>query len=156
MVRSWGKASMTQFANLALHTPDWDFRAGAYAATLVDIERLKPTELVIDDRVSCLVRKIRNSGLWRVPILVEATAQAIMDGHHRWTAARRLGLKRVPAVVLTYGDPRLTLSSWNGNSYTPHDVIRAARTGVPMPQKSTRHILQPGVGVIRVPLSHLD
>lgn len=147
---------MTQYGNVALRTPDWDFRAGTYAAVLVDIERLKPTELVHEDRVWRLMRKIRDGGVWRVPILVEATAQAIMDGHHRWTAACRLGLKRVPAVVLAYGDPRLTLSSWNANSYTPEDVIRAAHSGEPMPQKSTRHILQPGVGVVRVPLSQLD
>ena len=148
--------AMTEYANVALRAPAWDFWAGDYTAVLVDIERLKPTELVHEDRVWRLMRKIRDGGIWRVPILVEATAQAIMDGHHRWTAARRLGLKRVPAVVLTYGDPRLTLSSWNANSYSPDDVIRAAQTGVPMPQKSTRHILRPGVGIVRVPLSKLD
>lgn len=132
-----------------------EFRSGAYVAVLVDTERLKPTELVHEDRVRKLMTKIRKGGIWRVPILVEATVHAIMDGHHRYTAACRLGLKRVPAVVLTYGDPRLTLSSWNGESYRPEDVIEAARTGRTMPQKSTRHILEPGLSTVRVELDAL-
>lgn len=147
---------MTQLASVAFRPQTRELRAGAYAAVLVDTERLMPTEQVHEDRVGRLMRKIRNAGVWRVPILVEATANAIMDGHHRWTVARRLGLKCVPAVVLTYGDPRLTLSSWTSETYTPDDVIFAARSGRPMPQKSTRHILHPGIGTVRVALSELE
>lgn len=132
-----------------------EHRSGAYVAVLVDTERLRPTELVHEDRVRKLMTKIRKGGIWRVPILVEATVHAIMDGHHRYTAACRLGLRRVPAVVLAYGDPRLTLGSWNGETYRPEDVIEAARTGRTMPQKSTRHILDPGLGIVRVTLDRL-
>lgn len=146
---------MNQLANVALLPQGRDFQAGVYTAVLLDTDRLKPTELVYEDRVRVLMTKIRRSGIWRVPILVEATAHAIMDGHHRWTAARRLGLRRVPAILLTYGDPRLTLTSWNGETYTPDDVIAAARFGRAMPQKSTRHILRPGVGTVRVALEQL-
>ena len=147
---------MTELVQRTFRPQASDIWAGGYVAVLADTERLKPTEQVFDDRVWQLVCKIRRGGVWRVPILVEATTQAIMDGHHRWTAARQLGLKRVPAILLSYGDPRLTLSSWNGQTYTPEDVFRAALTGEPMQQKSTRHILDPGVGAVRVPLSRLD
>ena len=147
---------MTQLALVAKRPLTWELRAGDYSAVLLETDRLRPTERVHEERVWRLTRKIRDSGVWRVPILVEATTHAIMDGHHRWTAAQRLGLRRVPAVVLSYGDPRLTLSSWNGVCYTPEDVIVAARNGEPMPQKSTRHILQPSVGTVRVALSQLD
>jgi ParB-like chromosome segregation protein Spo0J len=145
---------MTELAKVRSHSGE--LQAGAYAVVLVDADRLKPTERVYEERVWRLMRKIRNAGVWRVPILVEATANAIMDGHHRWTAAQRLGLKRLPAVVLTYGDPRLTLTSWTGATYTPDDVILAARSGRPMPQKSTRHILEPGISTVRVALSALE
>jgi hypothetical protein len=146
---------MNQLAYIGLRSESSELWAGGYAALLVDTERLKPTELVHEDRVRALMAKIRKCGVWRVPILVEATVHAIMDGHHRWTAAHRLGLRRIPAVVLAYGDPRLTLTSWNGEAYTPDDVIEAARSGRTMPQKSTRHILTPGVGTVRVGLEHL-
>jgi len=146
---------MNQLANVALRPQGRDFQAGVYTAVLLDTDRLKPTELVHEDRVRALMTKIRKAGIWRAPILVEATIEAILDGHHRWTAARRLGLRWVPAIVLTYGDPRLTLSSWNGEIYRPEDVIAAARSGRTMPPKSTRHILEPGVGTVRVALEQL-
>ncbi|MFO1172083.1 MAG: ParB N-terminal domain-containing protein [Hyphomicrobiaceae bacterium] len=146
---------MDPLPNVALRAIGPEYRSGAYVAVLVDTERLKPTELVHEDRVRKLMTKIRKHGIWRVPILVEATVHAIMDGHHRYTAACRLGLRRVPAVVLAYGDPRLTLASWNGETYRPEDVIEAARTGRTMPQKSTRHILEPGLASVRVTLDAL-
>ncbi|MEZ5925806.1 MAG: ParB N-terminal domain-containing protein [Hyphomicrobiaceae bacterium] len=146
---------MTEHSSVLSAPREIFFRAGSYAAVLVDADRLRPTELVHDSRVDKLIGKILADGFWRVPILVEATVGAIMDGHHRWTVAQRLGLKRLPAVVLTYNDPRLTLTSWNGETYTPDDVIAAARSGRAMPQKSTRHILEPGVGTVSVALASL-
>jgi hypothetical protein len=146
---------MDPLPHAALSANGSEFRSGAYVAVLVDTARLKPTELVHEDRVRKLMTKIRKHGIWRVPILVEATVHAIMDGHHRYTAACRLGLKRVPAVVLAYGDPRLTLTSWNGETYAPEDVIEAACSGRTMPQKSTRHILEPGLNAVRITLDTL-
>lgn len=146
---------MTELAIFATGVRAPAVSAGGYAVVLVDTDRLKPTELVHEERVRKLMTKIRKHGIWRVPILVEATVHAIMDGHHRYTAACRLGLKRVPAVVLAYGDPRLTLTSWNGETYVPDDVIEAARSGRTMPQKSTRHILEPGLSTVRYTLDAL-
>lgn len=59
-----------------------------------------------DERFALLVEAIRAEGFLQ-PILVTPTADGrfrIEDGHHRWLAAREVGLKSVPAVVL-HADP---------------------------------------------------
>jgi hypothetical protein len=114
-----------------------------YDITLIEIARLKPTEMVDAAHVERLVRQIRSDGRLYQPVLVERGSLAILDGHHRWHAATRLGLARIPAILLAYGDPRLTLASWTSRVYCHDDVIRAAMTRQLMPPKSTRHLLDP-------------
>lgn len=128
---------------------------GAYRPRLIRVDDLRPHEEIFGERIPALMRKIVDSGVWQVPVLVERSSGAIMDGHHRWTVARQLGLRWIPAVVLDYADPRLTLGSWTNREFTPRDVIEAALSGRLLPQKSTRHKLFPPLSLVSVPLSQL-
>lgn len=93
--------------------------------------------------VRALTEEMRRDGAQRRPVLVERRTFAILDGHHRFHAAKALGLAFVNAVVIDYDDPRLTLASWTERSFTPQDVRAAAESGELLPVKSTRHILNP-------------
>lgn len=93
--------------------------------------------------VRTLMEEMRRDGVQRRPVLVERQTLAILDGHHRFHAAKALGLGFVNAVVIDYQDPRLTLSSWTERRFTPADVRAAAESGALLPVKSTRHILNP-------------
>ncbi|MEX6237723.1 ParB N-terminal domain-containing protein [Providencia hangzhouensis] len=64
------------------------------------------------ERVEWLVEKIKSEALWRVPLLLEENSYAIMDGHHRFEVAKRLGLKRIPSVMLSYNSPSVKVVSW--------------------------------------------
>ena len=57
--------------------------------------------------------------------------------------------------MIDYDDPRLTLASWTGRDFTREDVRTAARDGVLLPPKSTRHILNPPLQEMPVALSML-
>jgi len=114
-----------------------------YDITLIEIARLRPTEEVDAAQVARLATDLKRDGCLRQPILVERTSLAILDGHHRYHAAMRLGLSRIAAILISYGDPRLSLLSWSARQFTPEEVIRAAETGKPLPRKSTRHVLTP-------------
>ncbi len=129
--------------------------SAAYRPQLVRVADLKPHEQIFAERIPALRRRIVAAGAWEVPILVERTSGTIMDGHHRWTVARDLNLALVPAVLLDYSDPRLSLGSWSDRVFTPADIIAAALSGRLMPQKSTRHRLDPSVPLVDVPLSQL-
>ncbi len=131
------------------------FGSAAYRPQLVRVADLRPHEQIFAERIPALRRRIVAAGAWEVPILVERSSGAIMDGHHRWTVARDLGLALVPAVILDYADPRLSLGSWTDRVFTPADIIAAALSGRLMPQKSTRHRLNPSVPLVDVPLSQL-
>jgi L-serine kinase (ADP) len=114
-----------------------------YDITLIEIARLRPTEEVDAAHVARLATDLQRDGCLRQPILVERTSLAILDGHHRYHAAMRLGLSRIAAILISYGDPRLSLLSWSARQFTPEEVIRAAESGKPLPRKSTRHVLTP-------------
>ena len=94
-------------------------------------------------------------GLQRRPVLVERASLAILDGHHRFRAMQRLGLASINAVLIDYDDPRLTLSSWSARDYTRDEVRAAAASGALLPAKSTRHVLDPPLADMPVPLSDL-
>lgn len=95
--------------------------------------------------VLALVQDMRRDGVQRRPVLVERHSLAILDGHHRYHAAKALGLTFVNAVLIDYEDPRITLSSRTERRFTPQDVREAAESGQLLPAKSTRHILNPPV-----------
>lgn len=116
-----------------------------YTCERVEIARLKPTEMVDAAHVHSLMDDMKRDGVQRRPVLVERHSFAILDGHHRYHAARGLGLAFVNAILIDYEDPRLTLASWTDQRFTPQDVREAAKTGQLLPAKSTRHILNPPV-----------
>jgi ParB-like chromosome segregation protein Spo0J len=126
-----------------------------YACQRLELARLRPTELVDEGEVARLANAMRQDGAQRRPVLVERVSLAILDGHHRFRAAQALGLSRINAVVIDYDDPRLTLASWTGRDFTREEVRAAARDGVLLPPKSTRHILNPPLQEMPVALSML-
>lgn len=123
---------------------------------LVRIDNLKHHEKTIPSRQANISRSIAENGYHGPPILVEARYLIILDGHHRVNALRSLGARWVPAVLLEYGDERLTLSSWRPDvSVTPSEVVRRALAGLLYPPKTTRHLLNIELPVVKVTLRDL-
>lgn len=50
---------------------------------------------------------------------------AIMDGHHRFNAAKYLGLVRIPCVLMTYGLGDVSLMSWRSEVVCTVEGIRS-------------------------------
>ncbi len=71
---------------------------------LVEVSRLKPIESYDKARVDELVRRIKETGMWSVPVILDNKNYLIMDGQHRREAALALGLKYIPAIVISYND----------------------------------------------------
>lgn len=119
-------------------------------------EELQPSEEHNEGRVAALVKKIEAEGVWTLPVLVEQNHKIIMDGHHRVQVAQALRLKRVPAVMLQYGDHRLRVTSWSED--VPYDIsliLAAGQAGRLLPYKSTRHILSEGIPACNFSLEDL-
>ncbi|MEY0935241.1 ParB N-terminal domain-containing protein [Providencia rettgeri] len=127
-----------------------------YRLELVNIEKIQITEEHIPERVEWLVEKIKSEALWRVPLLLEENSYAIMDGHHRFEVAKRLGLKRIPSVMLSYNSPSVKVVSWRDdfeiNKKIVQDYIKQKKI---FPHKTTKHIVDPYPNEISIPISFL-
>jgi L-serine kinase (ADP) len=108
---------------------------------LVPVASLLPHERVDESDVDRLAAQIRVQGIVREPIWVAEADGVILNGHHRYAALRRLGVRQVPAWVVDYSDPAMELGRWNsGPPLQKTDVIQHARSGSLFPPKTTRHV----------------
>ena len=124
---------------------------------ILPIERLRGHEEHDPAKVDELVAELRRAGTFDDPIWVARDGWVILNGHHRVEAARRLGLKRVPAWVLDYHGGQVDLERWSPGPRIPKaEVVRRARYGPPFPPKTTRHRLRVELPRRSVPLAELE
>jgi hypothetical protein len=100
--------------------------------TLIHIEDFSPA------RVEWLADKIQSEGFWTVPIKVERNLCLVMDGQHRMEAAKKLGLRVVPAVELDYADVEVW-SLREGYEVKPELIVQRALSGEIYPYKTAKH-----------------
>jgi len=124
---------------------------------IVNIYELRPHEAVIESRVAELIKDFLERRVILKPILVDEATMTILDGHHRVEALKRLGKKRVPAILVNYFDDLLiAVASWrDGFHVSKGSVIYRSLRGVPYEPKTSRHILKIPVPVISMPLDLL-
>ena len=126
------------------------------AVALVSVNDLIETEEHCSESAIELAEKIIKSGFWTVPIAVESSMMAIMDGHHRFNAAKDLGLARVPCVLMTYGYGDVSLKSWRSDVVcTIEDLRSMVARSEKYPLKTTRHIFNPSIEEIKIPVQLL-
>lgn len=112
--------------------------------TLLNINELKPHELINKKHLEQLIEEIRRDGVLKKPIVVDFRTKVILDGHHRVEALKRLGYDLVPAALVDYLDESIILDTWrkcNGKMPSKVDVIRRALKGELLPPKTTKHVV---------------
>lgn len=106
---------------------------------LLPASALRVTEEHDHERMLQLCDRIQASGVWTMPVCIERESHAVMDGHHRLEAAKRLGLARVPVYLLDYS--QVTLTRWRDDIHVSvADILRRAYANDPYPKKTTRHL----------------
>lgn len=83
---------------------DIDLKVGEPEIQMVDISMLHGIEKYSEERVKKLLQIILDCGYWMVPVVVTDKTNLILDGQHRFEAAKRLQLKQIPAVFVNYSD----------------------------------------------------
>jgi hypothetical protein len=103
---------------------------------LVDIDLLRPHEETDQEYVKILTEKISRDKILRRPLLIDSEETIILDGHHRYEALKRLGIRKVPVIKIRYkDDEHIKIDKWI-RIY----MIDVAVKGIRLPQRSTRHI----------------
>lgn len=127
----------------------------------VDVSWLKPHERVVNqERVDALVEAITRWGEYRKPLLVDKDSGSILDGHHRFYAAQKLGLAKVPAALVDYlNDEDIMVDVWPGDhgvtQLTKQDVIDMCLSADVFPPKTSKHTFAKPLDPINVPLEDL-
>tara|TARA_B100000780_G_C21067909_1_gene429541 strand:+ start:332 stop:721 length:390 start_codon:yes stop_codon:yes gene_type:complete len=123
---------------------------------LLSLDRIKETEEHDPARAKRLADAIFELGFWTVPIATEYSSLAIMDGHHRFNAAKLLDLARVPCVLMDYKKSGVTLKSWRSEWVVAvDDVFLMVKEAKKFPIKTTRHLFSPSIKEINIPLDLL-
>ena len=127
-----------------------------HVVSAVPVGRLVPHEEHDRHRALRLARHIGRVEVWTAPLVVERDSLMVMDGHHRLRAAQSLGLSVLPVVLLSYEDAGVLLQAWRkGEVWSPAIVLSRARSGLLLPRKTTRHLFQPAIGAVAIPLGWL-
>ena len=106
---------------------------------LVPIADLKPHEYIHAEHFYHLRRHLLLHGM-RTPIIADRTTGIILDGHHRFTALKSLGARRVPVCHVDYDDERIVVRGWGDLLVTKEQVRGMAKSGALFPCKTTRHM----------------
>jgi L-serine kinase (ADP) len=123
---------------------------------LISLADLIETEEHDAGESSRLAKKILLEKFWTVPIVIEINTNAIMDGHHRYNAAKTIGLSRIPCIKKDYASNEVTLLSWKqGIKVTVKDVFKKIKNKNKFPIKTTRHIFRPPINEINIPIDLL-
>ena len=127
---------------------------------LVPVKWLKPhEEIKIKPRDKLLDMTNRWGGFTK-PILVDTHTGALLDGHHRLSVAKELGLKLIPAICLDYLNSELiSLELWpnaNIESVDKADVIEMCLGNELYSPKTTKHVVIYDLPPILVTLEELS
>lgn len=100
--------------------------------------------------------KTVNLGKWTLPVAVEYSSLSIMDGHHRFNAGKSIGFKRIPCYLLDYSSSGISLKSWRPDwDIKVSDVFKLIKSGKKFPKKTTRHLFDPPLDEVSIPLTLL-
>jgi L-serine kinase (ADP) len=123
---------------------------------LVSLDRIQETEEHDSILAIQLAETIFELGLWTVPIAIEQSTYAVMDGHHRLYAAKLLNFKRVPCILMDYQQSGVVLRSWRKDfDISVTDIFMMIKNNKKYPLKTTRHLFNPSIQEISIPLSLL-
>ncbi|MGD0329125.1 MAG: ParB N-terminal domain-containing protein [Nitrososphaeria archaeon] len=126
------------FCKLGLHNGE-SYKFESLEAIIVEINELKEHEKIDEQYCEQLKSRIQKDGFIKKAIAVDANTRIVLDGHHRLNALRRLGCKRIPAILVDYNSPMIQVQGWNKDTVSKQAVIVAGTTPNKLPPKTTRH-----------------
>jgi len=124
---------------------------------LIAPAQLRPHEDIDEERLDRLVEEIRGAGTFYPPVLIDCGSRVILDGHHRWHASIRLGLRVLPCYVVAYfDDPTIRVMSRRDDiEVTKQSVVDTALSDRTYPKRTTRHMYDLPEWIEPVPLERL-
>ncbi len=109
----------------------------------LNIEELREHEEIRPHYLEELKNEILSDGILKMPIAVDRSTYIILDGHHRLHALKRLGCKKIPAILVDYHSEEIEVVPWReGERLTKEMVIQTALSGKRMAPKTSKHMIR--------------
>lgn len=113
-----------------------------FQITLIELKSLRAHEEVDMLHLMTLKREIKLDKTLKIAIAVAKGTNIVLDGHHRFTALKQLGCKRIPVVFIDYETSQIRVKSWrNDYRITKEMVMEAGSSGKKLPPKTSRHMI---------------
>ena len=109
----------------------------------VDLALLKPHEAVKERKAEQYTRfASRSRKMIAKPILADSRTYVILDGHHRWSVCKQLGIQKVPCCLIDYlhDDSIQVLPRRADIPVSKEAVIEMGLSGNVYPHKTTKHV----------------
>lgn len=112
---------------------------------LIELNSLLPHEevnLIKSQHIADTIEK--NASYFFKPIIITKDESMIIDGHHRFTALKNLGLKYAPCILCDYhSDQIIVRENLESKKIINKDqIIHAAKNGLLGAEKSTFHLIK--------------
>ena len=79
---------------------------------IVDINSLFLHEETIPEMLENLAAEIRMDETLRHPVIVDKESFVVLDGMHRVAALKLLSCRRIPACLVNYKSPSISVGAW--------------------------------------------
>ncbi|MEW6408223.1 MAG: ParB N-terminal domain-containing protein [Patescibacteria group bacterium] len=124
--------------------------------SFVKLDNLKQHEQIEQKHLNELLEKIKKDGIWTHPIVIDEKNNIILDGHHRFNVARKLGLDKIPAYFVNYLQNNIKVLARRKNiNVSKEKIIATVKAKKLFPPKTTRHVFDFNLKNISVPLAKL-
>lgn len=112
--------------------------------SLTALPNLFPHEEVSAEHLEELLLQLQKDGCMTKAIIADRTSKVILDGHHRWNAAKLLHLRLIPVFFVDLWDESITVEAFRNDFPVSKElVIRHGTSCTLLPCKTTRHVYGP-------------
>ncbi|AEB28561.1 ParB N-terminal domain-containing protein [Francisella hispaniensis] len=114
--------------------------------SLKKLSELIPSEKISEESANSLYEEIFKSKVWKHPVLVDLNTNIILDGHHRFSVAKKLQLKYIPCILVDFNSSIVSVTSWRTREkLCKKMILDKALTGDLFDYKTTKNILHTNV-----------
>lgn len=114
---------------------------------LLDIDKIKPLEMVFPHHLKNLSKYIDGQGILQQPLIVDDKHNIVLDGSHRYVYLMKSGYIKCPVIKVHYFNDNIRVGTHLKHRYlddgniniSKQEVVLRGINGILFPPRTTRH-----------------